>query len=99
MNDSGLREKAIWIYRKASFVTVLRDDANPIGLDSCADEGVDVVVTDLSHPPNLPHRFPTDLLSLGENELFDTNVCASIGRHFGENLVHGHARQAQLQLQ
>ena len=77
-------------------MTVFGDDADAHGLHGGADEGVDVVVTYLAHPPNLAHRFAANLLPLGEVELLHVDVRPAVGGHFGEDLVHRHARQAQL---
>lgn len=74
-------------------MTVFRNDLDAIRLNSRTDERVDVVVTNFTQQTHLLHRLASNLVSLGEYEIFGADHRATVTSNFGENLIHGHARQ------
>lgn len=86
------------MYRKTSFVTVFGDYANAVGLDDGADERVNVVVTNFPHQAHLFHSLATNFPSFGEDELFGSHYCSSVGGYFSEHLIHCHTRQTDLHI-
>jgi len=89
-------QRKISMHRKASFVAVLGDDANAIGLHRSTDEHVDVVLAEFPHQSHLLHSFSADFTTFGKVEIFDAYNRSSVLGHFGEHLVRCHTSQTQL---